>query len=70
MPTAEREMETLIDVVRAIRNIRAEKKVEPGEVHRGVRRRRRGARALFEGGRAVHRDAGARAAAAHRRRRR
>ena len=28
---AEREMETLIDVVRAIRNIRAEKKVEPGK---------------------------------------
>jgi valyl-tRNA synthetase len=28
-PAAEREMETLIDVVRAIRNIRAEKRVEP-----------------------------------------
>ena len=28
---AERDMETLIDVVRAIRNIRAEKKVEPGK---------------------------------------
>ena len=28
---AEREMETLIDLVRAIRNIRAEKKVEPGK---------------------------------------
>ena len=37
-------METLIDVVRAIRNIRAEKKVEPAQVHRGVRRRRRRAR--------------------------
>jgi valyl-tRNA synthetase len=29
---AEREMETLIDVVRAIRNIRAEKKVEPARI--------------------------------------
>jgi valyl-tRNA synthetase len=29
---AEREMETLIDVVRAIRNIRAEKKVEPARL--------------------------------------
>jgi valyl-tRNA synthetase len=31
-PAAEREMETLIDVVRAIRNIRAEKKVEPAKL--------------------------------------
>jgi valyl-tRNA synthetase len=30
-PAAEREMTTLIDVVRAIRNIRAEKKVEPAK---------------------------------------
>ncbi len=29
---AERDMATLIDVVRAIRNIRAEKKVEPGKI--------------------------------------
>jgi valyl-tRNA synthetase len=29
-PNAEREMELLIDIVRAVRNIRAEKKVEPG----------------------------------------
>jgi len=31
-PDAERAMETLIDVVRAIRNIRAEKKVEPARI--------------------------------------
>ena len=47
---AEREMESLIDVVRAIRNIRAEKKVEPAKFIEAYLVAD-GARSLFEGGR-------------------
>ena len=49
-PEAEREMESLIDVVRAIRNIRAEKKVEPAKFIEAYLVAD-GARALFESGR-------------------
>ncbi|HLB23658.1 MAG TPA: valine--tRNA ligase [Dehalococcoidia bacterium] len=47
---AEREMESLIDVVRAIRNIRAEKKVEPAKFIEAYVVAD-GARSLFEAGR-------------------
>jgi valyl-tRNA synthetase len=46
---AEREMETLIDVVRAIRNIRAEKKVEPAKLIEAYVAAD-GARAIIEAG--------------------
>ena len=47
-PAAEREMEMLIDVVRAIRNIRAEKKVEPARFIEAYVVA--GPRAIFEAG--------------------
>ncbi|MDP9236557.1 MAG: valine--tRNA ligase [Chloroflexota bacterium] len=48
-PAAEREMEMLIDVVRAIRNIRAEKKVEPARLIEAYVVAD-GARGIFEAG--------------------
>ena len=47
---AEREMATLIDVVRAIRNIRAEKKVEPGKFIEAYVIAEGSTRAMLEGG--------------------